>query len=284
LVEEIKTDPRARKYPDRRLGSSWYEWDGDVEGHESNLLEGPVLYLALVFLLLGAVTQILLLDAWFLVTVTFSAWPVGRSVVIVLIGAPLAVWWSAYFISLAALLTRSPYFALPWLARWLTLQVPFLAFCAKPFGLSRDRIGSSCIALTNVLAGLRMKSRETLRPMLLLPRCLAPEVVREAREIAAQWGCPTAVAANNAIARERIREHRPNALLAVACERDLVSGLFDFGHKLPIFVLPNQRPHGPCLRATIDMERLRETLRRIHESVPSLVKGASGDTPQNAGV
>jgi len=61
-----------------------------------------------------------------------------------------------------------------------------------------------------------------------------------------------------------VREFRPTAIVAVACERDLVSGLYDFGHKLPILVLANDRPFGPCLKASVNLERLREALRDIH--------------------
>lgn len=265
MSDSTQRDPRSRKFPDRKLGSAWYEWDGDVLTHESSLSEGPALYLVLLFLLLCGVTQLLSLDAWFLTQFIFEESPLAQLLVVALIGAPLMVWWFAFAICVLVVVYPRTWLAFPWFSRWLTLQVPFLAFCARPFGLSRDRIGSSCIALTNRFAKLQMQKASLVRPMVLLPRCLSPETIKAVRALAGPYDCPVAVAANNRIARERIKENRPSVLVAVACERDLVSGLFDFGHKLPILVLPNQRPHGPCLRATIDLDVLESCLQKVHE-------------------
>jgi hypothetical protein len=265
-------DPRARKFPDRKLGASWYGWDGGGARHEASLNEGPRLYFLLLLAELVVVTLILVVDGWFLTQVVFRsvsiaasrAVPVATVIVIVVIGAPLASWWHAWFFCVLAVAARSRYLAFPWFSRWLTLQVPFLAWCARPFGLSRDRIGSSCVAITNMLARLQLRAISAVRPLVLLPRCLTPETVRSIKEIAAERDCPVMVVGANKQARDKVREFRPTAIVAVACERDLVSGLYDFGHKLPILVLANDRPFGPCLKASVNLERLREALRDIH--------------------
>jgi len=257
-------DSRARKFSDRRLGSSWYEWDGDIESHESALNESPLLYFLLLFFLLVVVTQVLVLDAWVLTQFVFSSWPIATVAVILVIGAPLVVWWHAYLFCLLAVWSRSRYLAFPWFSRWLTLQVPFLSVCAKPFGVSRDRISSSCIAITNTLARLQLRTLSAVRPLILLPRCIRPDVIREVRRLGEEWECPVAVVGANRLAREKVREFRPTAILAVACERDLVSGLYDFGHKMPILVQANTRPTGPCVGATIDLDQIRIALQDIY--------------------
>jgi hypothetical protein len=61
-----------------------------------------------------------------------------------------------------------------------------------------------------------------------------------------------------------VRKHAANCVLAAACERDLVGGLFHFGHKVPIFALANRRPEGPCRGTQIDLDELR----RILSSIP----------------
>ena len=60
-------------------------------------------------------------------------------------------------------------------------------------------------------------------------------------------------------ARKAIRDLRPKAVLAVACERDLVSGLADTG-RLPVIGIVNIRPNGPCSDTFVDMELLRSKL------------------------
>ena len=58
-------------------------------------------------------------------------------------------------------------------------------------------------------------------------------------------------------ARAIIRDIRPRAIVAVACERDLVSGIHDVAPRIPIIGIPNTRPLGPCKDTVIDIEKFR---------------------------
>lgn len=260
MPEIDEKDERRYRFPGRKLGSSWIDWDGNVERHESYIQESPSLYLVFLFALLIIVSQVLLLDIFYLTQFAFAKIPLLQAAVFLLIGTPLVGWWLAFILCLLALATRKPALSFPWLCRWLTLQAPFLSFCARPFGVSRDRIGSSCIAVTNALARLQLNKLPAFRPLLLLPRCLSPDMIRSIRALAEPWQCPVAVVAANRKAREKVHEHKPTAIIAIACERDLVHGLYDYGHKLPILVLPNRRPFGPCLKSEVDLEDLADTL------------------------
>lgn len=259
----LDKEKQAKKFPDRRLGSSWYGWDGDISGHEGRLHEGPGLFLFWLLILILLAGGVLALDGWLLSRFVFHYFPWGQIFITILVGAPLLMWCHAYLFCLLALWTRWPYLAFPWFARWLTLQVPFLAWMAKPFGVSRDRLGSSCVAVTNVLSRLRLQRRKNPRTLVLLPRCLTKDMIQQIRQLGERYQCPVAIAPNNRTAREKVREHRPQAIIAVACERDLVHGLYDYGHKLPILVLANQRPEGPCLNALVNLEEMEEMLQRI---------------------
>ncbi|MDI3538299.1 MAG: uncharacterized protein PWQ13_322, partial [Bacillota bacterium] len=59
--------------------------------------------------------------------------------------------------------------------------------------------------------------------------------------------------------RKRVEELRPKAVVAVACERDLTSGLLDV-YPLPVLGILNDRPHGPCVDTRVDMERVRQAV------------------------
>ena len=52
----------------------------------------------------------------------------------------------------------------------------------------------------------------------------------------------TFVATRGAYARQAIRERRPRAVVAVACERDMVSGLHDVAGKVPVLGLTMTLP------------------------------------------
>jgi uncharacterized protein len=269
-------DDPARKFPDRRLGSSWYGWDGIVSKHESNLNEGPVLYFILLTLVILAATLLLALHAY--IVSRFSSpllidifWSIQFAAAVL-----VAMGWGALFLCLIAVTAKSPVLASPWMSRWLTMQEPFMAFCARPFGLSRDRIGSSCIALTNRLTRLRLHYHHVQQSLMLLPRCLSRQCVAEIREIAAGWNCPVVQVGTNAVARQKVHEFKPQAVIAIACERDLVSGLYDFGHRMPIMVIANRRSKGPCLEATVDNGQLKAILEDVLGEKEERTKGTKG--------
>jgi hypothetical protein len=266
--------PDSSTVSDRRLGSSWKEWDGDVSKHEADLREDPVLYFVLLALGLVLVTVILLTDAWLLIHFFFQSSPVVVAEILVIVGVPLTFWWLAYFTSLYAIRFQKPTRMLPTLPRWLPMQVPFLAFLGRFFGLSRDRIGSSCVAITNTLTRLQVAAGPPVHPILLLPRCLDRETIAAARRIAARFGCPCFVMSTNKQARDMVRKHAADCVLAAACERDLVGGLFHFGHKVPIFALANRRPQGPCRGTLLDLRELEQILSSIPILPPVRIGGA----------
>jgi hypothetical protein len=69
-----------------------------------------------------------------------------------------------------------------------------------------------------------------------------------------------AVATGGTLARRIIVERRPKLIIAVACERDLSSGIQD-SYPLPVFGITNHRPHGPCYDTEVDLERVEEALK-----------------------
>jgi len=67
------------------------------------------------------------------------------------------------------------------------------------------------------------------------------------------------VATGGSLARRVIRETKPDAVIAVACENDLSSGIADT-YPLPIFGITNRRPFGPCLNTRVDLSAVKEAI------------------------
>jgi len=67
------------------------------------------------------------------------------------------------------------------------------------------------------------------------------------------------VATGGTIARRVVKEVRPDAIIAVACERDLSSGLVDI-FPLPVIGILNERPFGPCVNTRVDLAKVREAI------------------------
>ena len=73
------------------------------------------------------------------------------------------------------------------------------------------------------------------------------------------------VATGGTLARQVVIKNRPQAVLAIACERDLMSGIQDV-YPLPAVGVLNIRPNGPCYNTRVDMEEVKKTLSQIIEN------------------
>ncbi len=72
------------------------------------------------------------------------------------------------------------------------------------------------------------------------------------------------VATGGTLARKVIVEKRPKLVLAVACERDLTSGIKDC-YPLPVIGILNERPFGPCFNTVVDVSKIDEALGQVLE-------------------
>lgn len=93
------------------------------------------------------------------------------------------------------------------------------------------------------------------------------------------FGVHLAVATGGTIARRIVVEKHPRFILAVACERDLSSGIQDT-YPLPVFGLLNERPNGPCFDTLVSLPLVESALRRFirKEDQPQpILAPATGD-------
>ena len=72
---------------------------------------------------------------------------------------------------------------------------------------------------------------------------------------------PASAACNEAVnlARQMVMQARPKAIVAVACERDLTSGIQDV-FPLPVLGVLNERPYGPCFNTRVDKKKLEDAI------------------------
>ena len=248
-------DKRSR---DRVLGDEWLDWHGSDE--PSEIREGKRTFLALsLVVLIGFVLLAALF--WYLVLPRFQQY--GRlfvAVFTVAVASAAAFFLIWYGLLAAAVLSRRFYLAVCMSRgrRLLFILFPFVARLASSIGISRDRIGHSFIAVSNRLADASPGRGAVLA---LLPRCLSAEIKRKLRDLCSEYPDVTLhTAPGGAEARAYIRDLRPRAIVAVACERDLMSGIHDVAPRIPVIGIPNVRPFGPCKETAIDVEAFREAL------------------------
>ena len=70
------------------------------------------------------------------------------------------------------------------------------------------------------------------------------------------------VVTGGTLARKMAKELRPRLILAIACERDLTSGIKDV-YPLPAVGVLNIRPNGPCYNTSVDIEEVERMLRKF---------------------
>jgi hypothetical protein len=246
---------------DRRLGHEWDEWDGKPLPNHGDYDSPPALFFvwsaAALIVGLGIAAIVLFLFAPRLADLHAR---VPRLLWMALggIAALLWAWWAVLLLSYVT--------GRPLLPERLAERGPFLRLMtltsrvAERFG-RRDWVENASVKVYNALALLRGRKVGKGELLLLIPRCLSKETLDGVLGIAGRYGVPVFVATRGQLARRVIRERRPRAVVAVACERDMVSGLHDVAGKIPVLGLTMTLPSGPCKDALLDMNQLEEWVR-----------------------
>jgi uncharacterized protein len=252
--------------PDRKLGDEWTDWKGDTGSVELEANERSSTFLILagvIFLFFIA----LLNAGWYLIKPRVEQFsPV--------ISLPLELCVEIFSILLLMIVAVEtiavvkfgksllPYV---WTERVLLSLLPKSVWLGKKFGISRDRISNSFIKVHNIVLKASPNHLCAERLLVLLPRCLERATRSQVLNRLEVIGAKTVTASGGEEARKAIQEHRPSVILAIACERDLISGLKDVANRIPVLAIPNRRPQGPCKNTQLPIEELDAALRFLAE-------------------
>ena len=159
--------------------------------------------------------------------------------------------------------------------------LPVIEFVGRVMGLDKDKIRQSFIAMNNSLVVSQRQKISPDRVLVLLPHCIQLfdcEIkvtgdinkcvlcgrcdIKGLVEIGRKYHIDISVATGGTLARKVIVEKRPKLVLAVACERDLTSGIKDC-YPLPVIGILNERPFGPCFNTLVDAAKIDEVLGQI---------------------
>ncbi|MGD0283218.1 MAG: DUF116 domain-containing protein [Dissulfurispiraceae bacterium] len=160
----------------------------------------------------------------------------------------------------------------------LKVLYPLLMLAGAFLKGRKERLQRYIIDLNNWLIRAEPGRYRTKRILLLLPHCLQITdcdvritndinnckrcgkcEIKDLIQIAADNDLKLFVATGGNLARRIVSDVRPEAIVAVACERDLSSGIVD-SYPLPVMGIPNERPCGPCRNTRVDLERVKEAI------------------------
>ena len=164
------------------------------------------------------------------------------------------------------------------MTRGILLKVlyPLLMLLASIMPSKKEALQAIVIRLNNRLVlSLGIHSR---RLLLLMPHCLQVDKceirlthnVRNCKQcgkcgikdligVSDRTGIELFIASGGNLARRIVKETRPEAIIAVACERDLSSGIADV-YPMPVYGVSNERPCGPCLNTRVDLSKVEEAI------------------------
>jgi len=156
---------------------------------------------------------------------------------------------------------------------------PLAVMLGKLFGCNRRLIERSFIAVSNQIIHQRHIKVPADRLLVVTPHCLQlatcpHKITRDPKNCQRCGGCNIGalvdlsekigfhffVVTGGTLARQTVKKIRPMAVLAIACERDLTSGIQDV-YPLPAVGVLNIRPNGPCFNTQVDMASVEKEIR-----------------------
>lgn len=256
---------------DRRLGDEWLDWNGTTKPSELDIDERQRTFLALAagtVLMAIALLQL----GWYLAKPRIEQLSLFLSHFIE---------WSAFVLFVLFLLMvcvemtllirfKKSVFPYIWAEKFLLALLSRSMWLGEKFGISKDRVGNSFIKVHNLMLKSHARVLKGNVLLILLPRCLGKEAKRQVVERVNGRAVQIVTAAGGEEARNAIRRHNPSLILAVACERDLISGIRDVAEKIPVLAIPNKRPEGPCKNTHLQLTDLDEALRFVADSAGEL--------------
>ncbi len=246
---------------DRRLGDEWKNWEGDLEPCIQNAETGKRIFLTL-FLSSILFVCLIGIGIWYLISPRLNELHRFFS------GAVLWSWLAlcAFFFVWFLLIALSIFFNKDLLLRFgkkeisVAFILPLILRFGKKLGIPHDKMANSFVQVSNALTGVRPRKIGPNSLLILLPRCLHKDVQNQIQSLAENRNTPVYIVPGGELARRLVAEKKPRAVIGIACERDLLSGIKDLTADIPIIGIPNIRPEGPCKNTRIDVRELEKAL------------------------
>lgn len=151
-------------------------------------------------------------------------------------------------------------------------------FIASSIGIPKNEMRKIYVKLNNSYIYSNKYNFNSKDIMILIPHCVQKNScklkvtnkiencakcglcnVSDLVKLKEKTGINIVIATGGTLARKIIMENKPKAAIAVACERDLTSGIQDMSH-IPVLGVFNKRPNGPCIDTFIDIYEVENAI------------------------
>ena len=163
----------------------------------------------------------------------------------------------------------------------ITFLFPINILLGKFLHISRDKIRESFVNVNNSFIKIGKQKFNPNDILVLLPHCLQNYdcsfrvtnninncidcgkcKIMDLKRISKDYHINIAIATGGTLARKIIVQTKPKCIIAVACQRDLVDGLLEV-FPIPVYGVLNERPFGPCINTTVDVQKIEDFLKHI---------------------
>jgi hypothetical protein len=231
------------------------------------------------------ILSLVLFVLWFIPVVGFeNIHPVLPVVFSILLGALVLVMFSGGLLLVLTILKGKDLLFSHRLRGVVRGLFPFMILMGKLIGISREQVQQSFVEVNNQLVRSNGHRTKPNRLLILLPHCIQDFdcqikitgnikncegcgkcEIRDLVELSDQYQVKIAVATGGTLARRIIVENRPEAIVAVACELDLTSGILD-SYPIPVLGILNERPNGPCINTKVDIQKVKDAISDLCEA------------------
>ena len=154
----------------------------------------------------------------------------------------------------------------------------FAYIIARKFNKNRcenNFVSKSFIKFNNRLAIKRSRKKEITKIALLLPHCIqnysCPYKITsdigncrecglckigEISKFVKMKNATVKIATGGTLARLFLKNEKPDFVVAVACERDLVAGIYD-SFPMMVYGIFNELDNGPCMNTNVSLEDIK---------------------------
>jgi len=170
-------------------------------------------------------------------------------------------------------------------AKWLLFFIyfPISRIITILLKATKEDIQTSFLAFQNNIFLTSNKLDSQSRLLLLLPHCLQfhdckIRITRDInscedcgecdicnlKDIGKRFELKIGIANGGTLARKIVNDFRPDAIIAVACHRDLTDGVRE-SWKYPVYAILNERPFGPCYDTKVDVDKVEDIINKLIE-------------------
>ena len=165
--------------------------------------------------------------------------------------------------------------------KWFIYNIyfPVVLLAGKIFRITPDKTELYLVKLNNRLRGKGKGKAEKI--LILTPSCLQNKdcknnVVEDAKNclkcgkckvkdllaLSEKYKIKLTVVTGGRLARQVLADTKADTVIAVACEKELASGIIDT-YPVAVHAVINQRPFGPCVNTDVGIQEVESIIQRI---------------------